>query len=268
MALLSPASALAQKFTSGVTAGEITNDAAIVWGRAANQGFVQAQVSRSNSFQNLYRKRILRAVTGNNNTVQTRFTGLQPSSTYYYRFCISGGSGCSSVGRFQTAPPPNVRTPIRFAYSGDETGFKQPGDADPFWGNFKALSSMVAENNHFNIDFGDTIYSDPEVPGAPTALGVGQKWAYYRQKLAVQNMQRIRKATGLYNHWDDHEFINDFSDPRERTDALQPGSAGVPQLHAGHVQRRARHLPKLPLGQEPGGFLPRPALVPKRQGIG
>ena len=31
---------------------------------------------------------------------------------------------------------------------------------------------MVAENNDFNIDFGDTIYSDPEVPGAPTATTV------------------------------------------------------------------------------------------------
>ena len=117
------------------------------------------------------------------------------------------------MGKFRTAPPPYLRTPIRFAYSGDETGYKQPGDTTPFWGTFKAFRSMVAENNHFNIDFGDTIYSDPEVPGAPTALGVGQKWAYYRDKLAVQNMQRIRSATGLYNHWDDHEFINDFSIP-------------------------------------------------------
>ena len=38
VALLLPASALAQKFTSGVTAGEITDDAAIVWGRAADPG--------------------------------------------------------------------------------------------------------------------------------------------------------------------------------------------------------------------------------------
>ncbi len=42
---------------------------------------------------------------------------------------------------------------------------------------------------------------------------MGEKWAYYRDKLAVLNMQRIRSATGLYNHWDDHEFINDFSIP-------------------------------------------------------
>ncbi|MEK6327512.1 MAG: alkaline phosphatase D family protein [Actinomycetota bacterium] len=214
MALLLPASAMAQKFTSGVTAGEVTDDAAIVWGRAANQGYVQAQVSRSSSFQSIVKQRILRAVTGNNNTVQTRFAGLQPSRTYFYRFCISGGSGCSSVGRFQTAPPPNYRTPIRFGFTADETGIRAPGSSTPYWGNFKAWGSMLAENNHFNVDLGDTIYSDPEVPfSVPDALLVGQKWAMYRQKLAVQNMQRIRKATGMYNHWDDHEFINDFSIP-------------------------------------------------------
>ena len=38
---------------------------------------------------------------------------------------------------------------------------------------------------------------------------------HYRDKLAVKNMQRIRSVTGLYNHWDDHEFINDFSIPEQ-----------------------------------------------------
>jgi alkaline phosphatase D len=211
VALLLPASALAQSFTSGVTAGEITDDSAIIWGRAAEQGRVTAQVATDGSFQNVVIRRILRADDSNNNTFQTRIAGLRPNLTYHYRFCIPGG--CSTVGKFRTAPPPFVRTPIRFAYTGDETGFKQPGDPDPFWGNFKAFRSMVAENNHFNMDFGDTIYSDPEVPNAPTALGVGEKWAMYRAKLAVQNMQRVRSATGIYNHWDDHEFINDFSIP-------------------------------------------------------
>ena len=173
---------------------------------------MKAQVAADASFQNLVRERTLRADPGNDNTVQTRFGGFAFNTTYHYRFCLPGGP-CSSAGRFRTAPPASIRKPIRFAYSGDETGFKQPGDPNPFWGNFKVFSSMVAENNHFNIDFGDTIYSDPEVPGAPTALQVGQKWAMYRQKLAVPNMQRVRSATGLYNHWDDHEFINDFSIP-------------------------------------------------------
>ena len=33
----------------------------------------------------------------------------------------------------------------------------------------------------------------------------------YQKKLAIRNMRSIRATTGIYNHWDDHEFINDFS---------------------------------------------------------
>ncbi len=40
-----------------------------------------------------------------------------------------------------------------------------------------------------------------------------QKWGMYAKKMSIPNMQKIRAATGLYNHWDDHEFINDFSIP-------------------------------------------------------
>jgi phosphodiesterase/alkaline phosphatase D-like protein len=35
----------------------------------------------------------------------------------------------------------------------------------------------------------------------------------YRKKLAIRNMRRVRSQTGMYNHWDDHEFRNDFSIP-------------------------------------------------------
>ena len=83
---------------------------------------------------------------------------------------------------------------------------------------------MVAENNHFNIDFGDTIYSDPEVPNfGPPALTVREKWGMYRKKLAIHNMRRIRAATGMYNHWDDHEFINDFSIPEDGAGSTTAG---------------------------------------------
>src|SRR5205814_1338101 len=34
-----------------------------------------------------------------------------------------------------------------------------------------------------------------------------------RKKLSIANMRRIRATTGMYDHWDDHEFINDFSIP-------------------------------------------------------
>jgi phosphodiesterase/alkaline phosphatase D-like protein len=225
VALLVPGSALAAQktFKSGVTAGEITYHSAIVWGRTTEERLVKAQVATDPAFQNVVRERFLQASDDNNDTVQTKFDGLNPNATYHYRFCLPNGSICSALGTFRTAPLPSASRTIRFAYSGDETGYKQPGASDPFWGNFNAFRSMIAEHNNFNIDFGDTIYSDPEVPGAPTALGVGQKWSYYRQKLAVPNMKRIRSATGLYNHWDDHEFINDFSIPENGRDLYNKG---------------------------------------------
>ena len=33
----------------------------------------------------------------------------------------------------------------------------------------------------------------------------------YRQGLALPALRKLRAATGLYSHWDDHEFVNDFT---------------------------------------------------------
>jgi phosphodiesterase/alkaline phosphatase D-like protein len=213
-ALLVPASSLAaDEFRSGVTAGEVTAHAAIVWARTNHQAYVKAQVATDNLFQNVVAQRTLLASDDNDHTAQTKFSGLSANTRYFYRFCFSDGSPCSNRGTFKTAPSPDADKAIRFAYSGDETAVPAPGETHPYWGNFKAFASMVEEHNNFNIDFGDTIYSDPEVPGWSPALTVGEKWAMYRRKMGLLNMQRLRSTAGLYNHWDDHEFINDFSIP-------------------------------------------------------
>ena len=212
LALAIPGSALAAKgFTDGVSAGEIGKHGATIWGRAIHRGPVRAEVATDDAFRHLADHRAVRARKRNDKTVQIEIDGLDPNRTYRYRFCFKGTHRCSSTGRFQTAPRASDPKTIRFAYSGDETGVSAPGQQKPFWGNFKAFKTMAGEHNDFNIDFGDTIYSDPEVPGAAIARTVQQKWGMYRKKLAVQNMRRIRATTGIYNHWDDHEFINDFS---------------------------------------------------------
>ncbi len=213
-ALLAPGSAPAQVigFTSGVTAGEVTEHTAIVWGRTDTPTAVVAQVATDARFRNLVRQRSLRSSSADNNTVQTQFDGFAPNTRYHYRFCYPGGRKCSAAGKFETAPRAGDPKTIRFAYSGDETAQPGPGsNGKPYFGDFKVFDTMAGENNDFNIDFGDTIYSDPEVPGAPFASSVADKWGMYRKKLSVENMQKIRETAGLYNHWDDHEFVNDFS---------------------------------------------------------
>jgi alkaline phosphatase D len=210
MALVLPGVARASgPFADGVTAGEITQSAAVIWGHATSEVNAKAQVATDSGFQNVVAKRTLRAKAKNDDTFQSEIKKLDPGTTYHYRFCAD--AGCSDAGTFRTAPGPDQNQTIRFAYSGDETGVSGPGQSTPFWGQMKAFASMAGENNNFNIDFGDTIYSDPEVPGVATATTVPEKWAMYRSKLAVPNQRTIRESTGLYNHWDDHEFINDFS---------------------------------------------------------
>jgi alkaline phosphatase D len=214
VALVVPASTLgANGFTSGVTAGEVTDHTALLWGRTTHPTKVNVKVAKDKAFHNVVRNLPLRAASSNDNTVQVRLGGFAPNTPYRYRFCYPSGQPCSATGKFLTAPRATDPKTIRFAYSGDETAVPAPGKHNPFFGNFKAFASMANEHNDFNIDFGDTIYSDPEVPGVSTASGVGQKWGMYAKKMSIPNMQKIRAATGLYNHWDDHEFINDFSIP-------------------------------------------------------
>src|SRR4051812_31549759 len=135
VAMLVPVSALAaDRFTSGVTAGEVTSHSAIVWARASRQASVKVSLATDAGFSNVVRQRILQASDANDDTVQTTFDQLNPNTTYHYQFCFVGGTPCSSLGKFLTAPSPSTSKTIRFAYSGDETGVAEPGHTNPFWG--------------------------------------------------------------------------------------------------------------------------------------
>jgi len=221
-----PATALGSKFfRSGRAAGEITDHSAIVWARTSREVDVRAKVATNDSFRNVVARERLQARDRNNRTVQTEIHGLKPAHTYSYRFCVVHKGTCSAKSHFETAPAPNDAKTIKFAYTGDESAVSEPGETRPFWGFFRAFKSITAEHNDFNIDFGDTIYSDPEVPGWAdrTALTVPDKWAMYRKKMSMRNMRMARGSTGMYSHWDDHEFRNDFSIPEFGRDLYDHG---------------------------------------------
>jgi alkaline phosphatase D len=141
--------------------------------------------------------------------VEVKVSGLRPGARYYYRF--TQGKNVSPIGRVATAPPANQSKTVSFAYSGDADAQPAQGSTTPFYNVFEVYKQMAREGNDFNVNFGDTIYSDSEVPGTPPALTVADKWAKYKQNLALKNLQTVRSSTGMYNHWDDHEFINDFT---------------------------------------------------------
>jgi phosphodiesterase/alkaline phosphatase D-like protein len=214
--LLVPSSAFAARgFTLGVAAGEVHSTSATLWAKADGSGRYTLEVSRNQRFKGILTSRA-RAKPGNDDTVQATIRGLRPGRGYRYRFV--GRGAVSDVGRFRTAPRRSANAKIRFAWTGDTDFTPAPGQIAPYWNDGTIFRLMRRERNDFNIHLGDAIYSDSEVPGAlqPIALTVAQKWAKYRLNLGNAFLRALRGSTGFYSHWDDHEFVNDFS-PAEST---------------------------------------------------
>jgi alkaline phosphatase D len=213
LVLAVPASAAAAPaFPLGVAAGEVRAESAVLWTSVARPGTIWAEVSAERRFRGMPAARV-RVPTARVGALigQRRVVALAPGRRYWYRF--RQGRALSPVGSFRTAPGPSASVRVRFAYTGDADGTRDPRTGRPAYNGFEVYGRMAAEGNDFNINLGDTIYSDSEVGGVPPALTVAAKAAKYRENLGFLPLRRLRAATGLYSHWDDHEFINDFTLP-------------------------------------------------------
>jgi alkaline phosphatase D len=209
-------------FAYGVAAGELTPTSAMLWTRAARPGAVVLKVSRAVAKAGCspapagaggvgVLQRTRTAAAASDNTVRATVTRLVPATRYFYRFCQ--GTSHSRLGRFKTAPTSRFAGPIRFAVSGDADGAINPATGAPAYNRFEVYRRMAALNNDFNVNLGDVMYSDSAVAGVPPALSLTDKWAKYRLNLTYPNLRRLRGSAGLYSHWDDHEFIDNFSVP-------------------------------------------------------
>ena len=102
------------------------------------------------------------------NSVQSRITGLRANTSYYYRW--RQGTKTSKVGTFKTAPAATSVAPVKFSWTGDADAQPAKGSRTPFYNRFEVYKRQQSERNAFNINMGDTIYSDTEV-GTTNAQG-------------------------------------------------------------------------------------------------
>ena len=209
------AEAASPGFRYGVAAGEVTSSSAVLWTRAPRSGPVRVLLAEQPPGRAVVTRDAV-ASTGTDLTVAIRVSRLRPGTRYSYSF--TQRRQLSAVGRFVTAPAPAASAAIRFAVSGDADATAGT-NGKPVFNAFQVYRRMAAERNDFNINLGDTIYSDSEVGGAPVARTVAEKWGKYKLGLRLDGLGALRRSAGLYSHWDDHEFINDFSRP-EHGDAI------------------------------------------------
>jgi alkaline phosphatase D len=210
-----PAAAAEPGFRDGVAAGEVTATSAILWTRAPAAGRVRLELDGEGTTPVV----VLDASPANDLTVQARVQGLRPATRYSYRFRQVGHA--SAVGRFTTAPAAAADARVRFAVTGDADATPSTGGR-PAW-SFAVYARMAAERNDFNVNLGDTIYSDSGVGGAAIARTASEKWLKYRQALARPELRALRRSAALYSHWGDHEFLNDFSRPEHGDELYRAG---------------------------------------------
>ncbi|MEA2493958.1 MAG: alkaline phosphatase, partial [Thermoleophilaceae bacterium] len=159
-----PSTASARAFSYGVSAAEVTSNAAVLWARPLKAGKVQLIVSPNKKFTKRQLTKTLLAAKANDLTVQTRVKGLAANTGYYYFFVQ--GKQRSVIGTFKTAPKPTAAQTIRFAVTGDADGIRVNGhnvrnpEGSADMATYKA---MTREKNNFNVNLGDTIYSDSMV---------------------------------------------------------------------------------------------------------
>ena len=193
-----------------MAAGEVTPTSALLWTRAPKAGKVSLELaeSASTSSDSASSPRAT-ARQANDLTVRRAGQGAGPNTGYLYRF--RQGNAASQLGSFRTAPAPTAARDACASRS-PATPTPRPGaNGKPAYNGFQVYARMAAERNDFNINLGDTIYSDSEVGGAKVARTSREKWAKYRQNLSLAPLRTLRASAGTYSHWDDHEFINDFS---------------------------------------------------------
>lgn len=224
IAMAVPSGASAAGFAEGVSAGEMTSSSVRLWTRAPAPGPVVLLISQRKRALRCspgltlkkrklrVRRKVLKATPLTDLTVQTRIRKLRARTYYRYRFCQ--GTAVSEAGRFRTAPRPKARKTINFAVTGDADGAINPATGQPAYNRFEVYGHIAGLRNDFNVNLGDVIYSDSAVPGVPVALTLQDKWAKYKLNLSYPNLRAIRARAGLYTHWDDHEWIDDFSIPQ------------------------------------------------------
>jgi len=223
------------RFPQSVASGDPMPDSVVLWTRVNAPEMPDAlrvEVATDFEFTDLVFTRDLTAEERYDFCVKVRATGLQPYTTYYYRFVYGSGAAMdeSTVGRTRTAPAADSQQPPRFAvvYCQDYVG--------RYYNSYLKLLRDHDDDIDFVIHLGDYIY---ETTGDPTfqdpssdrlvefedtegAILLGSPGAWYHGAASLSNyrtlyrtykddpvLQQVHERWPMIVIWDDHEFSND-----------------------------------------------------------
>ena len=227
--------AAAGMFPASVASGDPKPDSVILWTRVVDPAMPDAlvvEVATDIDFTDVVFNEQLTVNADNGWCVKVRATGLQPYTTYYYRFVYGSGAAMetSPIGRTKTAPTPDMDVPVRFAvvYCQDYIGryynayAKLLDDHDEDIDFVVHLGDIIYEttgdpsfqdpSSERKIDFSDTEgaieLGDPDDPyyAAASLSNYREIYETYRSDPVYQ---QVHERWPMIVTWDDHEFSND-----------------------------------------------------------
>jgi hypothetical protein len=140
-------------------------------------------------------------------------TGLSPFTRYYYGIVGDGVLDEQKIGQFVTTPVPGAATSFSFAhYSCSDTDSNHIGH-DHLW----------QHNPAFLVQHGDFHYHDYG------GSDVNRRLEYYDRQLLQPNPERMYRNVGLYQTWDDHDFIGSNSRGRLSDGTYYSGNSSARQ---------------------------------------
>src|SRR5262245_56586634 len=109
---------------SGIQAGDVASDSAVIWARADRPSRMHVECSTVESFADIVRTASIDALPERDLTAKLVIDGLPAGQDIFYRVRFQGfdasHAGEMQVGRFRTAP--GARRSVSFLWSGDTAG--------------------------------------------------------------------------------------------------------------------------------------------------
>ncbi len=194
-------------FVHGVASGDPLPDAVILWTRVTTDqptASVRREVAKDAQFASILKSGTEDANADRDYTVKIDATGLEPGTTYYYRFTALGKT--SPIGRTRTAPVDAPR--LRFAvvscashphgYFHVYRAIAERTDIDAI----VHLGDYMYE--YADGDYGKIRNSEPR-KAVESLADYRTRYGQYRRDADLQEAHRQHPFICI---WDDHEFID------------------------------------------------------------
>ena len=232
---LSVATVSAEMFPESVASGDPRPDSVVLWTRLDSPEMPDAlrlDVATDEEFNDVVVTRDLVAEEQYDYAVKVLVDGLEPYTTYFYRFVYGSGAAMetSPVGRTKTAPTPDMDVDVKFAvvYCQDYIG--------RYYNTYLKLLRDHDEDIDFVVHLGDYIYEttgdpsfqDPDSPrgimfdDVEGAIPLGDPEDPYYAAASLDNyrqiyrtyrsdpvLQEAHERWPMIVIWDDHEYSDD-----------------------------------------------------------